>query len=120
MKKYLLVEVKKEADVPGGDDRQQFVPAETSGIDEFGWFLPSRIIEAESMTKAGYPDGDQIYVFHGVREPETEKDQMQKWIDQEPRANAGIFWTAGQAHFQLQDYEKARLAWFTKMPGREG
>ncbi len=113
MKKFIVMEVTTE-----GSNNQWVRPVDSVNPSE--WVLASRIIECEWMERTDYPSGNIYIAFNGVHQAETEKDKMQAWIEEEPRANAGIFWTAGQAHFQLQDYEKARLAWFARMPGREG
>ncbi len=158
MKYYLVLEVKEPTffGMPVGEKRLKVHPAESLGFEEYGWFHPSRLIEAEKMIENYYPDRDEKHIiFFGVRQPEPEKDEwekwieeypgtgivepaqgafkawlrrmpkrekaaMQQWIDEEPDPSEERFWSVGEKKFNLQNYETARLAWFAKMPGREG
>lgn len=103
MKKYLLVEV-KDGLPQTYEGRNQYIPIDNIG-GEFGWFLPSRIIEAERMTAIDVPNGKSVK-FHGVRQPEP-VDEWEKWIDGCP--------------LPLNDHERQELGvWFARMPGRKG
>ena len=48
--------------------------------------------------------------------PKPEGDEFWKWADGHPNPNDERFWNGGERKFNLDNYDRARKAWFAKMP----